>query len=148
MSIEKNLKPSLMLAVAMFLVLILVPISAQTDEVDGYVRTQIQRQRIPRLSLSVVRNGEVVKTKGYGSANVELTVLATQDTIYQSGSVGKRFTITAVTMLVEEGKVALDDKTQEEYERRLNESSGMASSVMNSLQEAIHPRAAEAVAVQ
>lgn len=38
--------------------------------------------------------------------------------------------------------------TQEEYERRLKESSGMASSVMNALQEAIHPRAAEAVAVQ
>lgn len=38
--------------------------------------------------------------------------------------------------------------TQEEHERRLSESSGMASSVMNSLQEAIHPRAAEAVAVQ
>ena len=38
--------------------------------------------------------------------------------------------------------------TQEEYERRLSESSGVAGSVMNSLQEAIHPRAAEAVAVQ
>ena len=41
-----------------------------------------------------------------------------------------------------------NNMTQEEYERRLSESSGMASSVMNSLQEAIHPRAAESVAVQ
>jgi CubicO group peptidase (beta-lactamase class C family) len=57
-----------------------------------------------------VRNGEVVKAKGYGLANVELNVPASAETVYQSGSTGKQFTATAVMMLVEDGKLALDDK--------------------------------------
>jgi len=31
-------------------------------------------------------------------------------TIFQSGSMGKQFTATAIMMLVEEGKIGLDDK--------------------------------------
>lgn len=84
--------------------------AAQTDKVDDYVKAQMDLQKIPGLSIAVVRNGEVVKAKGYGLANVELNVAAKPETVYQSGSMGKQFTATAVMMLVEEGKVALDDK--------------------------------------
>ena len=52
----------------------------------------------------------MIKAKGYGLANVELNVAATPETIYQSGSVGKLFTAMAVMMLVEEGKLSLEDK--------------------------------------
>ena len=83
---------------------------AQTDKIDDYVKAQMQTQKIPGLSIAVVRKGEVVKAKGYGLANVELNVPASADTVYQSGSMGKQFTATAVMMLVEEGKLALDDK--------------------------------------
>ena len=81
----------------------------RADKVDDYVQAQMQKQKIPGLSLAVVRNGEVVKAKGYGLANVELNVVATPETIYQSGSVGKQFTATLVMMLAEEGKLKLDD---------------------------------------
>ncbi len=81
---------------------------ADDKTVDDYVQAQMQKQRIPGLSLAVLKNGELVQAKGYGLANVELKVPATADTIYQSGSVGKQFTATAVMMLVEEGKIGLD----------------------------------------
>jgi CubicO group peptidase (beta-lactamase class C family) len=84
--------------------------SAQTDKVDDFIKTQMDLQKIPGLSIAVVRNGEIVKAKGYGLANVELNVPAKPETVYQSGSMGKQFTATAVMMLVEEGKIALDDK--------------------------------------
>jgi CubicO group peptidase (beta-lactamase class C family) len=84
--------------------------SAQTDRIDDYVKAQMDLQKIPGLSMAVVRNGEIVKARGYGLANVELNVAARPETIYQSGSMGKQFTATAVMMLVEEGKLALDDK--------------------------------------
>jgi len=84
--------------------------SAQTDKVDSYVKAQMDTQKIPGLSIAVMRNGEIVKAKGYGLANVELNVPAKPETVYQSGSMGKQFTATAVMMLVEEGKIALDDK--------------------------------------
>jgi len=81
---------------------------ADDKTVDDYVQAQMQKQRIPGLSLAVLKNGELVQANGYGLANVELNVPATADTIYQSGSVGKQFTATAVMMLVEEGSIGLD----------------------------------------
>jgi CubicO group peptidase (beta-lactamase class C family) len=42
-------------------------------------------------------------------ANLELQVPVKPETIFQSGSVGKQFTATAVMMLVEEGKIGLED---------------------------------------
>ena len=81
----------------------------RADQVDDFVKAELERQKIPGVSIAVVRNGEVVKAQGYGLANVELNVAATADTVYQSGSVGKQFTATLVMMLVEEGKMSLDD---------------------------------------
>ena len=83
--------------------------SASADRIDDYVKAEMQRRKIPGLSLAIVRDGEIVKAQGYGLANVELNVAATPETIYQSGSVGKQFTATLVMMLVEEGRLGLDD---------------------------------------
>lgn len=91
------------------LALLVLASSARADKVDDYIKAEMQQQMIPGLSIAVVRNGEIVKAEGYGLANVELNVPATKETIYQSGSVGKQFTATLVMMLVEEGKLALDD---------------------------------------
>ena len=53
--------------------------------------------------------GRSSRPKGMVFANVELNVAAAPETIYQSGSVGKQFTATLAMMLVEEGKMSLDD---------------------------------------
>ncbi|HUP90560.1 MAG TPA: serine hydrolase domain-containing protein [Longimicrobiales bacterium] len=82
---------------------------AQSDAVDTYVKAEMQKRSIPGLSLAVVRNGKVIKATGYGLANVEHSVPAKAETVYQTGSVGKQFTATLIMMLVEEGKLSLDD---------------------------------------
>lgn len=79
------------------------------DPVDPYVQAEMQRQHIPGLSLLVAREGKIVRAQGYGFSNVELQVPVKPETVFQSGSVGKQFTATAVMMLVEEGKIHLDD---------------------------------------
>jgi CubicO group peptidase (beta-lactamase class C family) len=66
-------------------------------------------QKIPGLSLAVVRNGQVVKSKGYGYANLEVRAPAKVDTIFPAGSITKQFTATAIMQLVEQGKLKLDD---------------------------------------
>ena len=81
----------------------------QTDVVDNYIRAEMTKQQIPGLALLVARGGQVVRAQGYGLANVELQVPVKPETIFQSGSVGKQFTATAVMMLVEEGKIGLED---------------------------------------
>ena len=77
--------------------------------VSKYVRSEMQRQHSPGVALLVSRAGKIVQAEGFGLSNVELQVPAKPETIFQSGSVGKQFTATAVMMLVEEGKVGLDD---------------------------------------
>jgi CubicO group peptidase (beta-lactamase class C family) len=79
------------------------------DAIDLYVQSELQRQHIPGISLLVARNGNITRAQGYGWANVELQVPVKPETVFQSGSVGKQFTATAVMMLVEEGKIRLDD---------------------------------------
>ena len=83
--------------------------AANTSTVTDYVNAEMQRQHIPGLSLLVVKSGKIVRAEGFGMANVELQVPVKPETIFQSGSVGKQFTATAVMMLVEEGKIGLDD---------------------------------------
>jgi CubicO group peptidase (beta-lactamase class C family) len=93
-----------------------VPLGAQsaTDahivpRVDAYVIAQVRAQHIPGIGLGVVRDGHLIKATGYGLSNIELDVPVTPETIFQTGSVGKQFTATAVMMLVEAGKLRLDD---------------------------------------
>jgi CubicO group peptidase (beta-lactamase class C family) len=83
---------------------------ARADEVDDYVGRQLRQLHIPGVSLAVVHDDQIIKAKGYGLANVEWNVAATNDTVYEIGSMTKQFTATAIMMLVEEGKVSLDDK--------------------------------------
>ncbi len=94
-----------------FIAIVLVTWSpaAMSDEVDDFVIERMSGQKIPGLSLGIVRDGKVLKAQGYGLANVEHNVRAKRDTVYQSGSVGKQFTATAVMLLVEDGKLKLDE---------------------------------------
>src|SRR5262245_61363942 len=82
---------------------------AGADAIDDFVNGHMERHKIPGLSLAVCRDGTVVKAAGYGLANVELDAPAKPETVFQSGSVGKQFTAMAVMLLVEEGKLGLDD---------------------------------------
>jgi CubicO group peptidase (beta-lactamase class C family) len=91
-------------------VLIACSALAQTsDPVDQYIRGEMQKRQIPGLALLVIRDGQIIKAQGYGYSNVELQVPVKPETIFQSGSMGKQFTATAVMMLMEEGKLSLDD---------------------------------------
>lgn len=85
-------------------------IRAQTgDAADSLVRAFTAQRNIPSAAIAVVRKGRVVKAAGYGTANLELRVPATAHTVYEIGSITKQFTAEAVMMLVDEGKLALDD---------------------------------------
>ena len=79
------------------------------NEVDTFVRAEMQREHVPGIGLGILSHGEIVAAKGYGESNVELTVPVTAQTVFQSGSVGKQFTAVAVMLQVEDGKLALED---------------------------------------
>jgi CubicO group peptidase (beta-lactamase class C family) len=82
---------------------------ATRDELDAWVSAELTRQHIPGATLLVARAGRIVRARGYGLANVELRVAAVPATVFQSGSLGKQFTATAVMMLVQSHQLGLDD---------------------------------------
>lgn len=83
--------------------------AARLARADQFVRAEMERQKIPGLAIAIIDHGKVVLARGYGYANVEHEVAVTPATVFQSGSVGKQFTATAVMLLVEDGRLTLDD---------------------------------------
>lgn len=66
----------------------------------------------PGAAVAVVQNGALVFQKGYGSANLEYGIPVTSKTIFHVASVSKQFTVFALLLLAEEGKLSLDDPIQ------------------------------------
>jgi len=66
----------------------------------------------PGASLLVVREGEPVVRRAYGLANMEEGVAAAPQTNYRLASVTKQFTAAAILLLVEDGRVRLDDRAR------------------------------------
>jgi CubicO group peptidase (beta-lactamase class C family) len=58
--------------------------------------------------VSVVRDGEVVLSKGYGKSDLQRGLVADADTRFRIGSITKQFTAVAVLQLVEQQKLRLD----------------------------------------
>lgn len=78
-------------------------------KVDGYIKKQMQDNHIPGLSIAVVWDGKVILSKGYGQSNLELSTPVTSNSVFAIYSITKTFTAVATMMLVEEGKVSLED---------------------------------------
>jgi CubicO group peptidase (beta-lactamase class C family) len=86
------------------------PQVGRADQVDKYLKSQMQEHRIPGLALQIIRNGKTIKTAAYGLANVELNVPVKPETVFEIGSVTKQFTAAGILMLAQEGKLSVDDK--------------------------------------
>jgi CubicO group peptidase (beta-lactamase class C family) len=53
------------------------------DQVDDYVAATMTRQHIPGVSLAIIRDGKVIKAKGYGLASIELNLATRPETVYE-----------------------------------------------------------------
>ena len=68
------------------------------------------RSGAPGAAVVVVREGAVVHSRGYGLADLEHQLPITPQTVFDVASVAKQFTGLAVAMLIQEGKLSLDDE--------------------------------------
>jgi len=68
-----------------------------------------QELRIPALSAAIVKDQRVIWAKGFGFADVDNKVPATEHTPYHLASLTKTFASTILMQLVQEGKIKLDD---------------------------------------
>ena len=81
----------------------------RSDDIDDYLKAQMRWERIPGLSIVVVRDGQILKAGGYGFSNLETDAQAGADSVYKMGSLSKQFLAAGLLVLVQDGKVGLDD---------------------------------------
>jgi CubicO group peptidase (beta-lactamase class C family) len=82
-----------------------------TDRIDK-VFAAWDKPDSPGASVAVVRDGRVIYSRGYGQAQLEYAVPNTPATTFHAASVSKQFTAFAIQLLVQEGKLSLDDEVR------------------------------------
>lgn len=77
--------------------------------VDSLAQAALRGGPIAGMSVALVRGSNVLLAKGYGFADLENEVTATEHTVYRIGSITKQFTAAVILQLAEQGKLNLDD---------------------------------------
>src|ERR1035437_900983 len=77
--------------------------------IDNFINGEIASEKIPGAIVLIQRHGQLVYFKCFGKRDVEKGTPMTADTIFPIHSVTKTITSVAAMMLVDRGKIALDD---------------------------------------
>ena len=89
--------------------------AAQSSDAERIARLETllenlrQELKIPAYSAAIVKDQKVIWAKGFGYADVENKIPATEHTPYHLASLTKTFASTILMQLVQEGKIKLDD---------------------------------------
>lgn len=86
--------------------------AARVAEIERAIRAEMERQGIPGLSVALVTENRLQWAKGFGFADLENSVPATERTVYRLASISKTITAVAAMQLVERGKLDLDAPVQ------------------------------------
>lgn len=79
------------------------------DQLEALLDKIRQELKIPAMSAAIVKDQKVVWAKGFGYADLENKIPATEHTSYHLASLTKTFASTIIMQLVEQGKIKLDD---------------------------------------
>src|SRR5437762_867324 len=77
-------------------------------KMDNYVMQQQQATMTPGVAVGVINHGKVLLAKGYGLSNVELATYTDANSVFQLLSVSKQFIATGIMLMVESGKISLN----------------------------------------
>jgi CubicO group peptidase (beta-lactamase class C family) len=83
--------------------------SDKLERVGDYIRNEIATGKIPGAILLIQQHGKPVYFENFGVRDVATRLPMTADTIFRLYSMSKPITSVAAMMLVEEGKLRLDD---------------------------------------
>lgn len=89
--------------------------STSTSDAERIARLEVllenlrQELKIPAYSAAIVKDQKVIWAKGFGYADLENKIPATEHTPYHLASLTKTFGSTILMQLIQEGKVKLDD---------------------------------------
>jgi len=79
------------------------------SKLENFIFEKMSKTHLPSLGATIVKDEEIVYSRGFGLRDLEHGLKVTPDTLYGIGSVTKSFTALSIMQLVEEGKLSLDD---------------------------------------
>ena len=83
---------------------------SQLQHLDNYYSKSQQEWSIPGMAIAIVKNDSIIFSKGYGYANIKKQTKVDGNTLFAIASNSKAFTATAMSQLVEQGKINWSDK--------------------------------------
>jgi len=86
-------------------------LSAAPDpqSIDASVQRAMEVFNAPGMAVSIVHEGELVHSAGYGDLGIDSSQRVDDGTLFQIGSVSKAFTAAAIAVLADEGRLDWDD---------------------------------------
>ncbi|HEU4788071.1 MAG TPA: serine hydrolase domain-containing protein, partial [Flavobacterium sp.] len=84
-----------------------------SQKIDLLMEDALVKFKVAGASIAVVIDGKVIHQKGYGVASVATKKLVDENTNFQIASNSKAFTTTALSILVDEGKLKWTDKVKD-----------------------------------
>jgi CubicO group peptidase (beta-lactamase class C family) len=91
----------------------------QFEDVRDQIRAALLDEGVPSLGVAVARDGKVIWDEGFGWADRENRISATEHTMYSLASISKPITATGLMVLVERGEVELDRRANAYLDQKL-----------------------------
>ncbi|QMW03305.1 serine hydrolase [Spirosoma foliorum] len=84
-------------------------VESRADDLDEFIKKQMQKRGVPGLSIAIIQDGKIVKAKGYGVIEKNGTTPVTPSTLFQAGSISKSVAAVGALYLTEKGQLSLDE---------------------------------------
>ncbi|MCP2604929.1 serine hydrolase [Candidatus Aminicenantes bacterium AH-873-B07] len=80
---------------------------------DKFVKRTMKEWKVPGMAISIIKDGKVILSKGYGFRDIKKKLKVTPKTLFAIGSCTKAFTAVAIGILIDEGKLEWDKPVRE-----------------------------------
>ena len=87
-------------------------VNAALAQLDPYIRSAMDKTKVPGAAVAVIYNGQVVFLRGYGVRKVGEPEAIDPDTVFEIASVSKPIASTILASLVGQGKISWDDQSR------------------------------------
>src|SRR5436190_10937940 len=81
-----------------------------SSQIDTLVERSMKAFDVPGIAVAIVKDGKVIHSKGYGVRSLNTKQKVDENTLFGIASNSKAFTVAALSILADEGKLKLDDK--------------------------------------
>lgn len=85
-------------------------LNLKVDDIDEYIEIEMKKRQIPGLTLGICEGNNLLRVASFGYADLQNLGPAQDNTIFELASITKQFTASAIILLLQDGKLKLEDR--------------------------------------